>query len=63
MGMSIHSIESFNETDAVNLLKQTLESNRTIKTFFWENDRTPNHDGFFELIDQKLAPRKQFILS
>lgn len=34
MGMSIHSIESFNETDAVNLLKQTLESNRTIKTFF-----------------------------
>ena len=62
MGMSIHSIESFNETDAVNLLKQTLESNRTIKTFFGENDRTPNHDGFFELIDQKLAPRKQFIV-
>ena len=62
MGMSIHSIESFDETDAINLLKQTLESSHTIKTFFGENDKTPNHDGFFELVDHTLTPRKQFIV-
>lgn len=60
--MSIHSIESFNETEAVNFLKQVLESTHTIKTFFGENDKTPNHDGFFELINDKMEPRKQFIV-
>lgn len=62
MGISIHSIESFDETDAINILKQALESNHTIKTFFGENDKTPNHDGFFELVDHTLTPRKQFIV-
>lgn len=62
MGMSIHSIESFDEAKAIKLLKDVLESEHTIKTFFGENDRTPNHDGFFELVDHTLAPRKQFIV-
>lgn len=46
MGISIHPIESFDETEAINILKALLESKHTIKTFFGENDRTPNHDGF-----------------
>ena len=62
MGISIHPIESFDETEAINILKALLESKHTIKTFFGENDRTPNHDGFFELIDHTLTPRKQFIV-
>ena len=49
-GISKHDISSFNESDAINLLSNTLESNHTIKTFFSENDRTPNHDGFFDPI-------------
>lgn len=60
--ISIHSIESFNEADAVALLKQTLESKQSIKTFFGENDKTPNHDGFFELVDVESVPKKQFIV-
>lgn len=60
--ISTHSIESFDETDAVNFLKQTLESKHTIKTFFGENEKTPNHDGFFELVDEELTPKKQFIV-
>ena len=60
--MSIHSIESFNESESISILKEKLESNHTIKTFFGENDKTPNHDGFLELVDQDLSPRKQFIV-
>lgn len=62
MGMSIHSIESFDESESIKLLKDVLESKHTIKTFFGDNEKTPNHDGFFELVDSTLAPRKQFIV-
>lgn len=61
-GMSIHSIESFNETEEINLLSSVLEAKHTIKTFFSANDRTPNHDGFFELVSSDLSPKKQFIV-
>ena len=61
-GMSIHSIESFNESDEIRILSSVLESRHTIKTFFKENDRTPNHDGFFELVSGDLSPKKQFIV-
>ncbi len=65
-GMATHSISSFNESKAVEILKQFLECKNTIKTFFGENDRTPNHDGFFELIDTSNktfgTPKKQFIV-
>ena len=61
-GMSIHSIESFNESEEINLLSSVLEAKHTIKTLFSANDRTPNHDGFFELVSSDLSPKKQFIV-
>lgn len=61
-GMSTHSIESFNESEAVVFLSSILESKHKIKTFFSANDKTPNHDGFFELVDGKQTPKKQFIV-
>ena len=61
-GMSIHSIESFNESEEIRLLSSVLEAKHTIKTFFSANDRTPNHDGFFELVSADLSPKKQFIV-
>ena len=61
-GMSIHSIESFNESEEINLLSSVLEAKHTIKTFFSANDKTPNYDGFFELVSTDLSPRKQFIV-
>ena len=61
-GMSTHTNESFNEANAVNYLSSVLESKCSIKTFFGANDKTPNHDGFFELIDEESCPKKQFIV-
>ena len=61
-GMAKHSESSFNEASAVRMLSDLLESSHTIKTFFKENDRTPNHDGFFELVGQDGDPKKQFIV-
>ncbi len=60
--MAIHSKSSFDESDAVRMLSNILEGNETIKTFFSENDKTPNHDGFFELISKSGEPKKQFIV-
>ncbi|MBR5292145.1 MAG: hypothetical protein IKU32_04420 [Clostridia bacterium] len=62
IGMATHSISSFNESDAVRILSDILESKQTIKTFFKENDRTPNYDGSFEIIDSNGVPQKQFIV-
>ena len=61
-GMAKHSESSFNEADAIRLLADLLESEHTIKTFFKENDRTPNLDGFFELVGNDGDPKKQFIV-
>lgn len=61
-GMARHSESSFNEANAARMLSNLLESNHTIKTFFKENDRTPNHDGFFELVGKDGDPKKQFIV-
>ena len=60
--MSIISDSAFDESEAVKLLSRVLESKRSIKTFFGENDRTPNHDGFFELVSGDQTPKKQFIV-
>lgn len=62
MGMSTHPISSFNESSSTRLLSEILEYKRTIKTFFKENDRTPNYDGSFELVDKEFLPKKQFIV-
>ena len=61
-GMAKHSESSFNEASAVRMLSDLLESSHTIKTFFKENDRTPNYDGFFELVGYDGDPKKQFIV-
>lgn len=60
--MASHSEGSFNEADANRLLSDRLESGHKIKTFFKENDKTPNHDGTFELVDKDRLPLKQFIV-
>lgn len=61
-GMAIHSESSFNEANAVKILSAKLEEKKTIKTFFKENDRTPNYDGTFELVGEQGTPKKQFIV-
>ena len=61
-GMATHSVAAFNETQSINILTSFLESMHTIKTFFKENDRTPNYDGSFELISDDRTPKKQFIV-
>ena len=61
--MSIHSLESFNESEGINILSSVLESKHTIKTYFSANDRTPNHDGFFELTSDNSPPKKQFMFA
>lgn len=60
-----HSENSFIEKEAVRILSSFLEVKRTIITSFNENDKTPNHDGFFEILNDKSAekiPKKQFIV-
>lgn len=61
--MKTHSDSSFNESKEISILKMRLESNKSIKTFFGENEKTPNHDGFFELVNTNTRePKKQFIV-
>lgn len=60
--ISKHSKSAFDESESITILKGLLESTREIKTFFGENDRTPNYDGTFELINQEGEPVKQFIV-
>ena len=61
-GMARHGKSSFNEGKAVRLLEQFLEQKDTIKTFFKENDRTPNYDGSMELVEGDGTPVKKFIV-
>lgn len=61
-GMAVYSESAFNESSAVGLLKYQLERKHRIKTFFKENDRTPNIDGFFELTENNGVPKKQFVV-
>ena len=60
--MAKHSESSFNESEAIRILSEYLESTNRIKTFFKENDRTPNYDGCFELVTRNGEPKKQFIV-
>ena len=46
--ISKHSKSAFDESESIRILEELLESTREIKTFFSENDRTPNYDGTFE---------------
>lgn len=60
--MAKHSESAFDEAKEVRILSDVLESTHKIKTFFKENDRTPNHDGNFELVTNDGEPKKQFIV-
>ncbi|MGN0179141.1 MAG: hypothetical protein ACI4DY_06845, partial [Monoglobaceae bacterium] len=60
--MATHSTTAFDESEEVRILAGVLESKRKIKTFFKENDRTPNHDGNFEITNDDKTPKKQFIV-
>lgn len=60
--MATHSTTAFDESEEVRILSGVLESKRKIKTFFKENDRTPNHDGNFEITNDDQTPKKQFIV-
>ena len=62
VGMAKHSVSAFNEKNAIRILSDFLEQKHTIATFFKENDRTPNYDGTFELVDKDDTPTKQFIV-
>lgn len=54
LGMAQHSKSSFDEAKEIRIVEELLESHRAVKTFFSENDKTPNHDGFFELVENEL---------
>ena len=60
--MARHSTSAFNECSATRMLAERLESSGKIKTFFKENDRTPNYDGSMELVGHEGVPTKQFIV-
>ncbi len=61
-GMAIHPESGFQESRAVRILEDKLEEGQRIRTFFKENDRTPNHDGFFEFVAPDGTPRKRFVV-
>ena len=57
-----HTKNSFIEAKAIRILSEFIEEGGNAKTFFNENDKTPNHDGFFEILGSDNAPKKQFIV-
>ncbi len=62
-GMGTHSDVSFNESNANAILEQKIESQKNIKAFFSKNDKTPNYDGFIELVNiNTREPKKQFVV-
>jgi hypothetical protein len=55
-----HTENVFIESNGNIILRRKLTSNKKISCFFSENDKTPNTDGFFELIDEQGVPIKRF---
>ena len=56
------SKSSFNESNSIRLLQEKLERNGRIKTYFTQNDRTPNTDGYFEILNKNGIPEKRFVV-
>ena len=52
----------FNESTGNRILQGELEKNHRIKTFFNENDKTPNTDGYFEVLDRHGTSMKRFVV-
>lgn len=53
---------AFQESAGNRLLEMELEKNRRIKTYFSENDKTPNTDGYFEILRDDGIPLKRFVV-
>lgn len=52
----------FNESTGNRLLQSELEKKQRIKTYFHENDKTPNTDGYFEVLDRRGVALKRFVV-
>ena len=55
--MATHSESFFNESNANRILADLLESEKTIKTFFNENDRTPIMMVLLRYWETKMHPK------
>ena len=55
-----YSTSVFIESEGNLILKKALSFSKRLSCFFSENDKTPNTDGFFELIDDQGVPIKRF---
>lgn len=53
---------SFQESAGNRIIAQELEKNRRIKTYFSENDKTPNTDGYFEILGDGGMPVRRFVV-
>lgn len=53
------NINSFKEENGLNILKKKLETNRRIKTYFFQNDKTPIFDGHFNYLSDDLTILKK----
>ena len=53
---------SFQESAGNRIIAQELEKNRRIKTYFSENDKTPNTDGYFEILGDGGVPVRRFVV-
>ena len=56
------TVNDFNESAGIRILKDQLEKNLRIKTYFTENDKTPNTDGYFEILSAQGTPLKRFVV-
>ena len=52
----------FNESAGNRFLQAELEKNLRIKTYFKESDKTPNTDGYFEVLDYQGIAMKRFVV-
>lgn len=52
----------FNESAGNRYLQAELEKNLRIKTYFKESDKTPNTDGYFEVLDYQGIAMKRFVV-
>ena len=52
----------FNESAGNRVIQAELEKNFRIKTYFKESDKTPNTDGYFEVLDYQGIAMKRFVV-
>jgi hypothetical protein len=62
MTMAKYSKGTWDESNAIRKLADKLENSKHIKTFFKEDDKTPDIDGSFILIDKDSTAKKRFVV-